>query len=232
MGAKSSKFLFWTRNRKRRPSTDIREGRLEARYRAILVGDKCTGKTAIIRRLENEKFLEVYKPTNQYGVDEIPGHKPHHFRYYVSKSLDDGLFHLTLRDTCERDSLPLVWRTEMGHSYGRFSSERNSESEKRLCCVIVYSVTDRESFEGGAKKLVREARELGVENILLLGNKCDCVGERQVGYFEAKEFSIENDMSFFEVSAKDGSNIEVAFMSFFSNKLHWEIREELSMSFV
>ena len=117
----------------------------------------------------------------------------------------------------------------MDHSYGRFSSERNSESEKRLCCVIVNSVTDRESFEGGAKKRAREARELGVENILLLGNKCDCVGERQVGYFEAKEFSIENDMSFFEVSAKDGSNVEVAFMSFFSNKLHWEIREELSM---
>ena len=205
----------------------------QSKHCVILVGDKCTGKTAIIHKLDDRKFLEAYEPTHQYGVDEIAknptGHPVRPFWYYTCRKVDDGEFCLTLRDTCERDSLPSLWQAEIDRAFGifgAFSSARDSEREKRLCCVIVYSVTDRESFEGGAKRRVRAARRLGVKYILLLGNKCDCVGERQVGYFEAKEFSIENDMSFFEVSAKDGSNIEVAFMSFFSNKLQWKIYVE------
>ena len=48
--------------------------------------------------------------------------------------------------------------------------------------------------------------------ICLVGNKLDLEDKRQVSYEEGKNFADENDLLFFETSAKDGNNIKEIFM--------------------
>ena len=53
------------------------------------------------------------------------------------------------------------------------------------------------------------------ENIVkvLVGNKIDLEGSRQVSYREGKELADQNGLLFFETSAKSGSSIEDVFMT-------------------
>ena len=44
--------------------------------------------------------------------------------------------------------------------------------------------------------------------ICLVGNKLDLEDKRQVSYEEGKNFADENDLLFFETSARDGNNIK------------------------
>ena len=89
----------------------------------------------------------------------------------------------------------------------------------------MYSVTDRTTFEDGVKDWLEELRRHDFSGrqprFLLLGNKCDRRRERAVSYIEAKDFADENDLMFFEVSAKDDTNLELAFISFVHDNLKW-----------
>ena len=47
--------------------------------------------------------------------------------------------------------------------------------------------------------------------ICLLGNKCDLEGRRAISYEEGEKFATDNQLLFFETSAKDGTNIQEIF---------------------
>ena len=47
--------------------------------------------------------------------------------------------------------------------------------------------------------------------ICLIGNKLDLEDKREVSYDEGKNFAEENNLLFFETSAKEGNNIEEIF---------------------
>jgi len=46
---------------------------------------------------------------------------------------------------------------------------------------------------------------------ILVGNKADLVSERKVSYEDAKELADELGVNFLETSAKNASNVELAF---------------------
>jgi GTPase SAR1 family protein len=46
----------------------------------------------------------------------------------------------------------------------------------------------------------------------LIGNKIDLEEQREVSYEEGKNFAEENNLLFFETSAKDGNNIQEIFL--------------------
>ena len=48
--------------------------------------------------------------------------------------------------------------------------------------------------------------------ICLIGNKTDLEEKREVSYEEGKNFAEENNLLFFETSAKDGNNIQEIFL--------------------
>ena len=48
--------------------------------------------------------------------------------------------------------------------------------------------------------------------ICLIGNKTDLEEKREVSYEEGKNFAEENNLLFFETSAKDGKNIQEIFL--------------------
>ena len=47
--------------------------------------------------------------------------------------------------------------------------------------------------------------------ICLIGNKIDLENKREVSYEEGKNFAEENELLFFETSAKEGNNIQEIF---------------------
>ncbi|KAM0675918.1 hypothetical protein GVAV_000696 [Gurleya vavrai] len=78
--------------------------------------------------------------------------------------------------------------------------------------LIVYDITKRQSFVT-AKKWVEELTIEKPKDFLkvLIGNKCDLENERKIEFDEARLFAVENDLLFYETSARTGYNIERVF---------------------
>ena len=88
--------------------------------------------------------------------------------------------------------------------------------------IVTYSATKEETFDN-VPYWIEEARKFGRPDIklIIVGTGCDCKGKK-VDYVTAKDFADEHQLSFFEVSAKDGTNVELAFLTFIE-----EIRQSL-----
>ena len=78
--------------------------------------------------------------------------------------------------------------------------------------VIVYDIANLESFQTldyWVEEIKSNSQELS--KMILVGNKCDIIQERQVKKEEGKEYAKKKNMKFYEVSAKDGTNVNKAF---------------------
>jgi hypothetical protein len=78
--------------------------------------------------------------------------------------------------------------------------------------VVVFDVTNRESFEG-AKSWVKELQRRGDQNVViaLAGNKADMKEKRLVDVEEAKEYAKENGLIYMDTSAKSNLNVKEIF---------------------
>ena len=166
--------------------------RLRATARVALVGDTKTGKTSMAQKLCN---VINHNPNTSYSSE----------LFLWKATLDDRNLHVYIRDACTS------------------TTERRPLHELHLTnhYIIMYSVTDRHSYDVGVAQWLQEIQELGHNNILLLGNKCDCTDERRVSYCEAKKFADDNRLHYFEVSAKNGTNLELALLHFIQRDLQW-----------
>lgn len=169
----------------------------------VLLGDACVGKTCIVSQLVDSDFLSNYRPT--IGSD------------FACKTLAIGDMSVTLH----------LWDTagaEMFQSFVGPIFYRGTE-----CCVLVYDVTRAETFEKIMKYKKDFSANIGLSEtddfpFLLLGCKSDD-GERSVQFSDAAEFAEKNNqMLFYEVSAKTGENIREAFEA--ALKRVMEIRAE------
>ena len=79
--------------------------------------------------------------------------------------------------------------------------------------IVVYDVTDGKSFDQVPLTLnFFDKYSGGQPHKLLVGNKCDLVGERVIEYTTAKEFANSLNIPFIETSAKCSVNVELAFV--------------------
>ena len=78
--------------------------------------------------------------------------------------------------------------------------------------LVVYDITDRESFENLNSWLI-EIEKNANKNVykLLIGNKCDLEDKRKVTFQEGKDFAESNGMKFIETSAKTATKVQEAF---------------------
>ena len=78
--------------------------------------------------------------------------------------------------------------------------------------LVVYDITDRDSFENLNSWLI-EIEKNANKNVykLLIGNKSDLEEKRKVTYQEGKDFATSNGMQFIETSAKTASKVQEAF---------------------
>jgi len=80
--------------------------------------------------------------------------------------------------------------------------------------VVVYDVTDRDSFEA-VKQWMMEIDKYAQENVIkmLVGNKSDMNDKRKVTVEEGQELANQYGVQFFEASAKSCNNIDLVFQT-------------------
>ncbi|XP_048030285.1 GTP-binding protein Rhes [Megalobrama amblycephala] len=162
-------------------------------YRRIVVlGAPRVGKTAVIRRfLGDDGFEEHYEPTTE--------------------DFHSKLYHIR----GERYQLDIL----------DASKERDFPARRRLSILtgdiflLVFSVTDRKSFTEvcslreeifTAKSKLAKSKENRQLPIIICGNKTDLNSSRAVQHSDISQ-SLGEDSVFFEVSAKDSTNLEEMF---------------------
>ena len=80
--------------------------------------------------------------------------------------------------------------------------------------LLVYSITDKDSFNNLESKWINEINDsVDVNNIpiVLIGNKKDLEDERVIEEQSAREFANKFNLKFFETSSKTGENVDLAF---------------------
>ncbi|MHA1960627.1 MAG: Rab family GTPase [Candidatus Thorarchaeota archaeon] len=163
--------------------------------KSVLIGDGAVGKTSIRRNYLGEEFVEGHLAT--IGVD------------LATKRVlfNDEIVKFILWDLAGQPSFVSV----RGHYYHGSNG-----------IILVYSVTDRDSFDNASKWLVEAYRNMGpLPPTVIVANKIDLRGktpeENLVTTEEGREFTdyfiekLEVPAVFRETSAMTGDNIEDTF---------------------
>eukprot|EP00755_Sulcionema_specki_P029376 Sspe_Gene.92033::Locus_63764_Transcript_1_1_Confidence_1.000_Length_808::g.92033::m.92033/K07881/RAB14; Ras-related protein Rab-14 len=155
-------------------------------FKYIIIGDIGVGKSCLLHQFLDQKFLSDSKHT--IGVE---------FGTRVVEVADKSI-KLQIWDTAGQERFRAVTR-----SYYRGAAG----------AIIVYDVTRRATFNHITSWLT-DARNLTNPQtvMMLIGNKSDLESSREVSFEEASKFAEENQLLFFECSAKTGTNVEEAFV--------------------
>ncbi|KAI0929100.1 hypothetical protein AcW1_006137 [Taiwanofungus camphoratus] len=164
----------------------------------IITGDAAVGKSSLLVRLTDQRFLVNPDPT--LGVEF--GSK------LITIPEENKVVKLQCWDTAGTESFRSITR-----SYYRGAAG----------CLLVYDVTSRQSFLN-ARSWLADVREHADPHLtcILVGNKIDLCTEdgappgpgkrsREVSTEEAELWAKEESLLFVEASAKSGHNVEAAF---------------------
>jgi len=155
--------------------------------KCVIMGCGGVGKSAITLQLMQNRFIEGHDPTIEDS-----------YQKYINV---DG-------KPCRLDILDTAGQEE-------FKSMRSAYMRQGQGYILVYSVTDKASFEKTSEFYDEVSRAKGgKENVILVlvGNKCDLKDDRQVKTSEGKALADKYQTPlFFESSAKSNINIKEIF---------------------
>ncbi|ORY94664.1 ras family-domain-containing protein [Syncephalastrum racemosum] len=155
------------------------------KFKLVFLGEQSVGKTSLITRFMYDSFDNTYQAT--IGID------------FLSKTmyLDDRTIRLQLWDTAGQE---------------RFRSLIPSYIRDSSVCVVVYDITNRNSFSHTTKWIDDVRAERGTDVIIVLvGNKTDLNDKRRVTVEEGEKKAREYNIMFIETSAKAGFNVKALF---------------------
>jgi small GTP-binding protein len=151
----------------------------------IIIGDSAVGKSNLLLRYAHEKFNEDYQAT--IGIE------------FGSKNIeiDNEKYRIQIWDTAGQEN---------------FKSLTRAYYKNSVCAIIVYDITNKQSFNN-INTWIDDCKNQSPKTIffVLVGNKSDLENKRQVNYNEGLKFAQENNILFFESSAKTGKNVEDIF---------------------
>ncbi|CEO97156.1 Ras family [Plasmodiophora brassicae] len=154
-------------------------------YRIVVLGGGGVGKSALTIRLVTDNFLDEYDPTIEDS-------------YRKQVMVDDETALLDILDTAGQEE---------------FSSMQDQWMRDGKGFLLVYNITARNTFDevsGLYDKILRSKDQEKVP-IVLCGNKCDLVNDREVQTSEGEELAAQWGCPFFETSAKEKINNEECF---------------------
>ena len=172
----------------------------------VLVGDSGVGKTNLVKRFIDGNIPENL--TNTIAVD------------FFSKDL-----------MIKNHSVKVQFWDTAGQE--KYRAIANAYYKNAQGAIIVYEITNRESFENVSKWL-QELNEFGEKGItiLLIGNKIDLKENRQVTFEEGQKIAEAKGALFFETSAKTNqeNSVTKAFDKLISDMLSKIDMEEKSQN--
>ena len=155
-------------------------------YKFILIGPSGAGKTSILKKLINNTFTEKIPPT--IGVE------------YMLRSFQIRNENVNIQ----------IWDTA---GQERYRSLSKSYYRNAVGVLIVFDITEQNSFDS-LTTWISDVHQLCDPNCVmhLIGNKLDLANEREVSFTEASDFATAHNMKYIETSAKEGDNINEAFV--------------------
>ncbi|KAM3145993.1 GTP-binding protein of the rab [Paramecium bursaria] len=156
-------------------------------FKLLLIGNSAVGKSSLLLRFADNVFNESFLPT--IGVD----------------------FKIRTFDLQGKTVKLQIWDTA---GQERFKTITNSYYKGAHGIILVYDVTDKQSFKD-IENWLQEIEKYANENVvrLLVGNKNDLESKREVTFDEGKELADSLNIKFIETSAKNSINVEKAFMT-------------------
>ncbi|MGH0119995.1 UNVERIFIED_CONTAM: hypothetical protein FKN15_061113 [Acipenser sinensis] len=152
-------------------------------YKVVLLGEQAVGKSCLARIFGGIEDTHDCEAGNTYNRSVV---------------VDDEEASIVLYDIWEQDNSSWLQDQcmKMGDAY-----------------IIVYSVTDKASFEKASELRIqlRRARQSEDIPIILVGNKSDLVRSREVSVEEGRACAVVFDCKFIETSASLHHNVQALF---------------------
>ena len=153
--------------------------------RISILGDSKTGKTSIINR-----YLG-----NPFSIDMIS-----------NIGIDKQELNMKMKDGNEMKVI--LWDTA---GQERFHSISSSTIKNSQGIIVCFALDDRGSFNNVLSWL-QDVRETSARiPVVIFGNKCDLVENRKITKEEAESFANDNNIPYFETSAKEDINLKEGF---------------------
>ena len=94
-----------------------------------------------------------------------------------------------------------------------FNAINENYYQQADCCLLVYAINSKESFEKIKDYYVVKIKEKCKKDlkVVLLGNKTDLENEREVSKEDGRDLALANGYMFMESSCKDNYNVSDAF---------------------
>ena len=163
------------------------ESNFEFQIKLVIIGDSGVGKTNFIFQFTEGRFSPIHVTT--VGFD------------YKSKIIK-------LPDSKKSVKLQ-IWDTA---GQERYMAINKSLFQKVQGVILMYDLTNRDSFENVIKWLNLVTQTVSNKIIALVGNKLDLAGEKRiVSYDEAENLANDNRILFFEGSGSSGQNVDFIF---------------------
>lgn len=155
-------------------------------FKFIVIGCSGAGKTSILRRLVDNKFVKGAQST--VGIE-----------YFTHITTIEG-----------RTIKMMIWDTA---GQERFYTIAKAYFRSALGVVLVFDITDRKSFDQ-LPRWLRDARMEADPHcsVILVGNKTDLAANRVVSKEEAEDFAKNHQLQYIETSAAENVHIEEVFM--------------------
>lgn len=159
--------------------------RYDVLLRLMLVGDTGVGKTCLICQYAENQFNPIHVTT--IGVD----------------------FKLKMAEIRGKMVKMQIWDTA---GQERFEAITKQFYRRAMGVVLVFDICSRSSFESLAKWLlyVKEFSQPETQ-VIMLGNQCDREAQRQVSTAVAQKFAEDNNLRYYETSAKLPSSLDKPF---------------------
>lgn len=172
----------------------------DEKYQLMIMGDSMVGKTSLLYRYQENKFMNNYLAT--VGID-----------FFTKEEIFDGKkVRIKIWDTAGQE---------------RFKSLTQAFSRNADGIILVFDVTNKESFFNLKFWLACINSNLGENNDLkkiIIGNKIDL--ESEVLKSEAQKFAEQNNCAYFETSAKENKGIDEAIRHLVSSLISNKHQEE------
>ena len=153
--------------------------------RITMLGDSAVGKTSLISQFLTQNFDENYLTT--IGKDKLE----------KKVVMEDG-----------NEIKLIIWDTA---GQERFHSIATSTIKGSQGIVLTFDLTKKSTFnslEAWLNDIQENSNEVPV---VIFGNKCDLFEKYEVENEEAKKFAKDNNLQYFETSAKQNVNVQEGF---------------------
>eukprot|EP01025_Chloroclados_australasicus_P025625 TRINITY_DN2557_c0_g1_i2.p1 TRINITY_DN2557_c0_g1~~TRINITY_DN2557_c0_g1_i2.p1 ORF type:complete len:238 (-),score=27.68 TRINITY_DN2557_c0_g1_i2:231-944(-) len=178
---------------------------VEREMKMLVIGNGGVGKTSMIRKFCHNSYSDDYKKT--IGVD------------FLEK-------HINLPDLGE-DVRLFLWDTA---GQEEFDALTRSYYRGAKAAVLVYSVTDRESFESIKQWHKRIKEECGNIPIALVQNKVDLLDRARVSVQESEELARQLGLRFYRTCVKEGLNVVQVFQYLAMQAIEMENNQKINGS--